>query len=201
MERTLNVTEARNQLPTLVKVVAEQDEQIIIVTRNEPKAIIMGYETFLAQQKLSIKGARYELGELIEQAGILLETTIEECRTAGETKLYAFWQDFGQLMRAAWAMAGKFSEPHALLAFQLFELSERCLLGDTMLSIEQLLPIANVLSRLMQRELTMADAAAADRYLLQNTLDASFPLSINSDISLLYEIVENANAAVNEVED
>lgn len=190
MERTINVTEARSQLPTIVKEVAERDSQIVIATRNEPKAIIMGYDAFVAQQKLSIKGAQYELWELVEQACTLLETTIEGCRTSGEASLYAFWQDLGQLMRTAWAIAGKFSEPHALLAFQLFELSERSRSGDTVLTIEQLPPVVKALSQLSLRDLTIADVAAADRYLLQNEIDASLPLSIEGDFTTLYELDE-----------
>ena len=88
---------------------------------------------------------------------------------------YGFWQEMGRLMREAWEIYKTRSMTHASIAFQLFELSERCLTGDTMLALEQLQPVFEVLTRLRQNALTMVDAAEMDRYLLQHDIDARYP--------------------------
>ncbi|MBV7337309.1 type II toxin-antitoxin system Phd/YefM family antitoxin [Chloroflexi bacterium TSY] len=191
MERRLNVTEARNQLPTLVKEVSEKNNQIIISTRNEPKAIIMGYDAFRQQQERLTKGARYRLPELMEKVQNLLEQTLEGCRGDGEPILYSFWTEMGRLMREAWELYEVTSRPHASIAFQLFELSERCITGDTMLKLEQLQSVSEVLTWLKQDKLTMENAAEMDRYLLQHDIDARYPAYIDSDLNALYETDED----------
>jgi len=98
MGRMLSVTEARSQLPTLVKEVVKQDSPIIISVQNQPKAVIMGYEMFVSQQELITLGAKHQLHLLVNKAQSLLEETLEGS-VSGDGGLYLFWCNFGALMR------------------------------------------------------------------------------------------------------
>ena len=53
---------------------------------------------------------------------------------------------------------------------------------------------------LTRSDLTIEDAAEADRYLLQNDIDTSFPLYIDADLNTLYEIDEDVDNYINEIE-
>jgi len=84
MERRLSVTEARSRLPTLVGEVAEGKGEVVITTRNEPKAVIVGYEAFQRQRRLRVQGAWHIMAELVADAQALVETAQEGCRGEGE---------------------------------------------------------------------------------------------------------------------
>jgi len=186
MDRMLSVTEARSQLPALVKEVVEQDNPVIISTWNQPQVVIVAYEKFVRQQELITLGAKYQLHLLVNKGQSLLEETLEGS-VSGDGGLYLFWRSFGKIMREAWELADTFSKPHAMLAFQLLGLSERCLQSDCMLEIEQLQIVAKVLKYLTQSKLTDEDVAEIDRYLLMHKIDARFPLYVEGDLNVLYE--------------
>ena len=62
LERRLSVTETRNRLPALVGEIAEGKGEVVITTRNDPKAVILDYEVFLRHRRLRAQGARHEIG-------------------------------------------------------------------------------------------------------------------------------------------
>ena len=187
MEQVLNITEENSPLIKLAREVKRKNSRIVISTEDEPQAILMPYNTFLFQQELPIENAEYHLQNLIVQAQDLLEAAQEGCLPLGDPKLYMFWGDFGQVMHKAWKIAKDLSRPHAAVAFQLFELSERCTTGDMMLEAKRLQPVGEVLKRLKQSDFTMEDAAAMDWYLLQNDIDARYPTYIDADLNALDE--------------
>lgn len=188
MERKLSVSEARSQLPLLVKAVAEGNEPIVITTRNEPKAILMGYDSFQRQRQLRQQGAHHVLAELIREAQQLILTTQEGCRGAGETDLYLFLVSFEAVMRKIWETAEEISTPHALVAVELLNATTLYLAGEDQLRPEQLETIASVLQLLARATLTMQDAAAANRTLLARSINAIFP--VQGDLASLYEVDE-----------
>lgn len=176
MERRLNVTEARNQLPLLVKEVAERNDQIVITTRNEPKAIIIGYETFQRQQRLRTQSAQRLMAELIEEAESLLATTQESCRGVGEADLYLFLVAFEGLMEKLWETCEEISDAHALIASELLDVSRIYLTGEVQLHPEHLAPLAAMLHLLTKENVTKQDAAEADRLLLVHGIHTMFPV-------------------------
>ena len=176
MERRLNVTEARSQLPLLVKEVAEGNDQIVITTRNEPKAIIVGYETFQRQQRLLTQGAQHIMLELVAESQALIAATQESCHSAGEANLYLFLVTFEGLMHRLWEAAEEVSQAHALIASTLLDASRIYLVGEDQLYPEQLAPLATTLSLLLRDNLTVKDAAEADRTLLVYGINAIFPV-------------------------
>jgi prevent-host-death family protein len=185
MGRRLSVTEARSQLPLLVKEVAEGNDQIVITTRNEPKAIIIGYDTFQRQQRLRRQGVQHIMIELVGEAQALLQATQESCRGAGEPDLYLFLVNFEGLMRKIWEAAEEVSQAHALIASELLDATLIYLAGEDQLRPEQLEPLARVIPLLLHNNLTMKDAAEADRTLVTHGINAMFP--IHGDLVSRYE--------------
>ena len=185
MGRTLNLTEVRSRLSTLVKEVVESNDQVVITTRNEPQAVIMSYQAYQRQQRLRTQGAQSLLRQLVGEAQSLLQTTIESCRGAGEADLYLFLVHFEQLLHDIWETAESVSEAQASLASELFDLSRIYLAGERQLHPAQLEPLAAVMELFHRENLTMADVAEADRTLLAHSLDAFFP--VHGDLVSLYE--------------
>lgn len=191
MERRLNVTEARSQLPLLVKEVAERNDQIVITTRNEPKAIIIGYETFQRQQRLRTQSAQRIMAEFVAEAETLLATTQESCRGAGEADLYLFLVTFEALMEKIWEACEEISEAHALIASELLDISRIYLAGEAQLRPEQLAPLATMLHLLTKENVTKQDAAEADRLLLVHGIQTMFPVG---DELVSYYVAEDEEA-------
>ena len=59
MPQTMSVTEARDNFPALVCRVAEQDESVVVTSHNQPKVVVMRWETYQAQQQAQMEGARH----------------------------------------------------------------------------------------------------------------------------------------------
>ncbi len=185
MERRLSVTEARSQLPTLVGEVAAGKGEVVITTRNEPKAVIVGYESFQRQRRLRVQGAQHVMAGMVAEAQTLIQAAQEGCRGEGEPDLYLFLVSFEELLRGIWEAGEEISPAHASIASELLDASRLYLAGEDRLCPEQLEPLAEVLALLTRDGLTMEDAAEADRHLLSHGINAMFP--IQGDLVSLYE--------------
>jgi prevent-host-death family protein len=176
MQRIINLTEARSQLPALVKAAAESDEPIVITTRNEPKALLIGYEAFQRQQRLQREGVRYYFKALIAKAELLLQTADENQYQAGEPELYSFVLQFEKAMHDLWEVAETISRPHALIAAQLLVLSRLYRTGEDQPKPAQFAVLSKTVNLLSHDTLSMQDAAEADRYLLINGINTMPPI-------------------------
>lgn len=125
------------------------------------------------------------LAELVAEAQALLQMAQEGCRGEGEPDLYLFLVNFAELLRDIWEAAEEVSQAHASIASELLDACQIYLAGEERLHPEQLRPIAEVLAWLTRDELTMKDAAEADRYLLAHGINAMFP--VQGDLASLYE--------------
>jgi prevent-host-death family protein len=67
MPKTMSVTEARDNFPALVRQVAGRDEPVVVTSRNEPKVVIVRWETFQHEQTLKKEGALHRLEMLVKQ--------------------------------------------------------------------------------------------------------------------------------------
>lgn len=185
MERNLSLTEARSKLPALVKAAAESDEPIVISTRNEPKALLIGYQAFQRQQRLQREGAHYYFKALIAKADLLLQTADENQYKAGDTELYSFVLQFEKIMHDLWEVAETISRPHALIAAQLLVLSRLYRTGEDQPKPAQFAVLSKIINLLSQDTLSIQDAAEADRTLLTNGINTMPP--IHNDFASLYE--------------
>jgi prevent-host-death family protein len=179
LERRLSVTETRNRLPALVGEIAEGKGEVVITTRNEPKAVIVDYQVFLRHRRLRAQGARHVMAELVAEAQALLQATQEGSRGEGEPDLYLFLVSLEELLRNIWEAAEDISQAHASVASELLDAVRLYLAGEDRLRPEQLPVLAEALALLTRDELTMADAAEADRLLLSHGINAAFPVQGN----------------------
>ena len=188
MDRKLSVSDVRSQLPTLVRQVAKGGDEIVITTRNEPMAIIVGYEAFQRQQRLFAQSARHVMDQQIREVQALLQATQEGCRGPGEADLYLFLTSFEPLMQRIWDAAVEISRPHASIATLLWNVGTLYRSGDRQLHPQHLEPIADTIALLLKTELTMDDVAEADRHLLTHGVNAFFP--VHGDLNALYAEAE-----------
>jgi len=191
MERLLNVTDARSQLPKLVKEVTSNGHQIVITTLNEPKAIITGHAAFQRSQRLMQRAATLYLNDLVDRAQKLIEETQESCQGAGESEMYLFLKQFNPQMRDAWEIAEKISEPHSSLAFAMFTISEIYLSIENYPSLKHLSPIqlnaiTDALIYLKCKDLSMEEVGKADFQMMQAGIQTMFPLYVEGDLNALY---------------
>lgn len=184
MDRKLSVSDVRSQLPTLVREVAQGNDEIVITTRNEPMAIIVGYEAFQRQRFLSAQGARHVVDQLVEEAQALIQATQEGCRGPGEADLYLFLISFESLIHRIWEAAEEVSTAHASIASLLLDASTIYRSGERQFHPQKLGPLADIITLLLRIELTMDDAAEADRHLLAHGINAFAP--IHGDLNALY---------------
>jgi len=185
LERRLSVTETRNRLPALVGEIAEGKGEVVITTRNEPKAVILDYEVFLRHRRLRAQGARHVMAELVAEAQTLLQGTQEGSRGEGEPDLYLFLASLAELLLSVWEAAEDISQAHASVASELLDAVRLYLAGEDRLQPDQLPVLAEALTLLTRDELTMADAAETDRRLLSHGINSVFP--VQGDLVSLYE--------------
>lgn len=111
----MSVTEARDSFPALVRRVTERDEPIVVTSHNQPKAVLMRWETYQAQQQAQSEGAHYRLTHcvtMVEQiAGGLLEGYRRD-----SFDLEFGTQDLLRLAREAWSICRLLDTPRRDLA-------------------------------------------------------------------------------------
>lgn len=175
MPQTMSVTEARDNFPALVRRVVEQDEPVVVTSHNQPKAVLLRWETYQAQQQAHGEAARYRLARSVTEmewhAGGLLEAF-----SPNSLELTQGTQDLLSLAREAWSISRLLETPRRLLA---------SLLTDVLLILldrhEQLteIPLTRLLAAiplLGQAELTTEMVATVDQALLEVGLTSIFPL-------------------------
>lgn len=113
--------------------------------------------------------------QLVQDAKLLIQAA-QESRNGSEADLDGFLLQFEQVMHRIWEAAETNSEAHASVASELLDISRIYLAGEGQLQPTQLEPLATVVDLLNRDDLTMDDAAEADRYLLAHGLDAFFPV-------------------------
>jgi hypothetical protein len=113
--------------------------------------------------------------QLVQDAKLLIQAA-QEKHNGSESDLYGFLLQFEQSMHRVWEAAEAVSEAHASVASELLDISRIYLAGERQLQPAQLEPLATVVDLLTHDQLTMDDAADADRYLLAHGLDAFFPV-------------------------
>lgn len=184
MARTISVTEARDNLPALVRQVNASGEALIITSRNQPRAVIVDYETFQRKRELQEEGARSLLNRLLGQAEQFVESTLEGYRP-DSLELSLFLETFQDMARALWEACRLLDKPRRMLAVNLMDAVLNFRESGEQLTPAHLKALAEILPLLQREDLTIDEVAEADRQLLAAGLDAVFP--IEGDLASLYE--------------
>jgi hypothetical protein len=111
--------------------------------------------------------------QLVRDAKLLIQAA-QESYEGSKSDLGGFLIQFERIMHRIWEAAETVSEAHASVASELLDISRIYLAGERQLQLAQLEPLATVVDLLNRDQLTMDDAADADRYLLAHGLDAFF---------------------------
>lgn len=122
--------------------------------------------------------------QLVQDAKLLIQMA-QESHNGSDPDFYGFLLQFERSMHRVWEAAEAVSEAHASVASELLDISRIYLAGERQLQPAQLEPLATVVDLLTRDQLTMGDAAEADRYLLAHGLDAFFP--VHGDLVSCYE--------------
>ena len=184
MSQTLSITEARDKFPSLVRQVAEQDDPVIVTSRNRPRVVLVRWETYQHQQQLQREGAAHRLRTLVEQMQGVIAPLIEGYEpdsyqlTQGRQELLVMAQDAWATSRS---MATSYRHLASLFADGLLNSAE----ANIPLTLAQLNQLHQLLPLLIKPNLNNQDVAAADRQLVEIELDAMAP--VDDALASLYE--------------
>ncbi|MCE7985381.1 MAG: type II toxin-antitoxin system Phd/YefM family antitoxin [Caldilinea sp. CFX5] len=188
MPQTMSVTEARDNFPALVRRVAEQDEPVVVTSHNQPKAVLMRWETYQAQQQAQVEGARYRLAHCVTTMEQLAGGLLEAYRPDSFDLEYGT-QDLLRLAREAWSITRLLDTPRRDLASLLTDVLLILLEHKGQLTEAQLERILAAIPLLHQDDLTDEVVAKVDRTLLQVGLSSIFPMT-DAEVAQYLTLIE-----------
>jgi prevent-host-death family protein len=182
MSQTISVTKARDNFPALVRQVAEQDEPVVVTSRNQPQVVLVRWKTYQAQQTLQSEAAAHRL-HMLAQEMLTVATTLQEAYRPYSYDLAQGTQELQTMAREAWATCRLLDKPRRHLALTL---SDALLnLGEAAVSLTQLEKLIQIIPLLSKNDVSLSEVAEADRTLHAVGLDAVPP--IGDDLVALYE--------------
>lgn len=183
MAQTISVTEARDNFPSLVRQVAEQDDPVIVTSRNQPRVVLLRWETYQQQQALQVEGAAHRLQTQVA-AMLALIAILQEVYQPGSYTLIQGIQELATLARQAWLTCRLLDRPYLHLASTLADGLQFVAKAQSAVTLAQLQVLAEQLPLLLKEDLTLHDVTASDQILAEVGLDA-MPV-IEDDLAALY---------------
>lgn len=187
-QTTMSVTEARDNFPALVRRVAERDEPIVVTSHNQPKAVLMRWETYQAQQQAQSEGAHYRLAHCVT----MMEQTaggLVEAYRPNSFDLEFGTQDLLRLAREAWNICRLLDTPRRDLASLLTDVLLILLEHGGQLTEAQLTRFLAAIPLLRQDDLTDERVAEVNRDLLAVGLSSIFPMT-DAEVAQYLTLIE-----------
>ena len=175
MSQTVSVTEARDNFPALVRQVAEQDDAIVVTSRNQPRVVLVRWETYQQQQSLQCEGAKHKLHMLVNTM-LALIATLEEAYRPDSYEVMQSGQELLELAKQAWMAARLLDTPRRHLASTISDGLLFFSQSAGVITAEQLSQLGQSLPLLQRADLTPEEVATADRELVKVGLDAMAPM-------------------------
>ena len=175
METTVSITQARDNLPALIRQVSGSAAPIIITNRSQPQVVILDYETYQRSQRLALSGARHQLKALVTQAQTLL-TEAREGLEPGSVENAVFLDTLQEAIHQVWEAARLLNKPYRLLGVTILNAVLNHRESGQVLSGPQAETLSQVLSLLLKETLDLEEAGQADQQLLTAGLNAVFPV-------------------------
>ena len=175
MAQTISITDARNQFPALVRRIADQDDPVVVTSRNQPQVVLVPWATYQQQQALQSEGAEHRL-QTVVQALLTLIATLQE---AYEPSSYALTQGTQELLamtRQAWKICRLLEIPRRHLASTIADGLAFGTETTTVITVAQLAQLAQSVALLQRNDLTLNEVAVADQELAAVGLDAMLPM-------------------------
>lgn len=171
----MSVTEARDNFPALVRRVAEQDESVVVTSHNQPKVVVMRWETYQAQQQAQIEGAHHRLAQCVTMMEQIAGGLIEAYRP-NSFDLEFGTQDLLRLAREAWLACRLLDKPRRHLASMLTDVLINVIERKTELTEAQLAQFLQVIPLLRRDDLTNEIVGNVDLTLAENGLSSMLPI-------------------------
>lgn len=188
MPQTMSVTEARDNFPALVRRVAEQDESVVVTSHNQPKVVVMRWETYQAQQQAQLEGARHRLAQCVTMMEQIAGGLVEAYRP-NSFDLEFGTQDLLRLAREAWTCSRLLDTPRRDLASLLTDVLLVLREHGGQLTEAQLERLLSAIPLLRQEELTEEMVAKVDRDLLAVGLSSIFPMT-DAEVAQYLTLIE-----------
>lgn len=186
MSQTISVTDARNRFPALVREIAEQDDPVVVTSRNEPQVVLVPWTTYQQQQALQIEGAEHRLQTLV-QAMLTLIATLQEGYQPDSYALTQGTQELWTMTRQAWQICRLLELPRRHLASTIADGLASTIQTTNGIALAQLTQLEQSIALLQRKELTQQEVAVADQALADVGLDAMAP--VGDELVDLYETV------------
>lgn len=188
MLQTMSVTEARDNFPALVRRVAEQDEPVVVTSHNQPKAVLLRWETYQTQQQEQIEAARYRLTHCVTSMEQLAGGLLEAYRPHSFDLEHGM-QNLLRLTREAWQICRLLDQPRRHLASLLTDVLLILVEGKGQLTVAQLERLLAAVPLLRQDDLTNERVAKVDQSLLEVGLTSIFPTD-KGDVAQYLALIE-----------
>ncbi len=187
MAQTISVTDARNKFPALVRQIAEQDDPVVVTSRNQPQVVLVPWPTYQQQQALQSEGAEHRLQTLV-QGMLTLIAALLEAYEPGSYALTQGTQELWTMTRQAWKICRLLEIPRRHLASMIADGLAGAVQSANGLTIAQLAQLAQSVALLQRKDLTQQEVAIADQALAGVGLDALLP--VGDDFVDLYETID-----------
>ena len=175
MSETITVTEARDNFPALVRRIAEQDDPVVVTSRNQPRVVLVPWETYQLQQTLQIEGAEHRLQMLVQNM-LALMAALQEAYRSDSYELTQGSQELLALARQSWKTCRLLDTPRRHLSSTIADgLLFRMRIEES-ITVEQLVQLLQTVPLLQKTDLTQQEVAVADRALASVGIDAMMPL-------------------------
>jgi prevent-host-death family protein len=184
MVQTISVTDARNKFPALVRQIADQDDPVVVTSRNQPQVVLVPWATYQQQQALQSEGAEHRLQTLV-QALLTLIATLQEAYQPGSYALTQGTQELWTMTRQAWKICRLLEIPRRHLASTIADGLAGAVQNANGITVAQLAQLAQSVALLQRKDLTQQEVAGADQALAAVGLDAMLP--VGDDLVDLYE--------------
>lgn len=175
MTQTISITEARDNFPALVRQIAEQAKTVVVTSRNQPRVVLMPWETYQQQQDLQSEGAEYRLQRLVT----VLERTaagLSEAFDPNSLDLPQGIQDLAIVARDVWTTCRLLAAPRRHLSSLLTDALLNVSQSGVQVNEMQLQQLLAILPLLRQPDLTNEAVRQADLALAVVGLHTIIPI-------------------------
>jgi hypothetical protein len=168
--------------------VAEQDETVVVTSHNQPRVVLVRWETYQEQQQLQADGAQYRLQSLLTEME-RVAASLQEAFRPHSLEVVQGVQELATLAHEAWKTSRFLDTPCRHLAGVLSDSLLNVMESGGLLTHEQLVLWMTFIPLLRQTNLTNEVVANADRTLAEAGLSSMFP--VGSELVTYYQPMPN----------
>ncbi|MEM7534646.1 MAG: type II toxin-antitoxin system Phd/YefM family antitoxin, partial [Chloroflexota bacterium] len=175
MSQTKALSEISDNFPAFFHQTIDKDTPVVITNRNRPRAVLVPWDVYQDQQTLQSDGAEYRLQKLVQQM-LGLVAVMHEAYRPDSYDLIKGTKDLLDLARQAWDTCRLLDMNRRHLASSIADGVLLWLETESVLTLEQLVKLLQIIPLLQKTDLTLDEFADADQALADVGLDSIFPV-------------------------